>query len=195
MSNNVNVDLFYFFNHNLQHPFLNMVLPHLTHVGGFIWMCVIVIVIIVYARHKNKTTLKKVAILALIALLFSDLIVYCLKHLVNEPRPFITLDNVNLLISEDDPFSFPSGHTTSTFAVVGVFVLNMKDLVKRHYNLVNIALIIFAVLIPFTRMYVGVHYPGDVLAGVIIGISGALLVNHYKNEIFDKLEHVKIIRR
>jgi undecaprenyl-diphosphatase len=148
-------------------------------------MCAIVIAIIAYAKLKDKAALKKVAILALIALLFSDLIVLCLKHLVHAPRPFMTLDNVNLLISEDDPFSFPSGHAASTFAVIGIFVMTMKDLVKRHCHLINLAIIIFAVLIPISRMYVGVHYPGDVIAGAGIGIFGALTIKHFKEKILN----------
>ena len=184
----INVDLFYFINHTLQNPILDMTMPLFTHVGGFISMVVILVAIILLARFTNRNTLKKIAILALIALLFSGLIVFCLKHIVNEPRPFVTLDDVNLLIVEQDPFSFPSGHTTSTFSVITFFVLNMKELVKKHYKLINVALMIFALFIPFSRIYVGVHYPGDVLVGMLIGIGGAFVVNHYKEKIIEILE-------
>ena len=179
----VNVNLFYFFNHNLHNPLLNTTMPFITHLGGFIWMVVIVVAVILYAKLKNKETLKRIAVLALVALLFSDIIVLCIKHLVNEPRPFVSLDNVNLLIVEDDLFSFPSGHASSTLAVVTIFVLNMKELFKRHYRLISIALIVFAVVIPFSRVYVGVHYPIDVFCGAVIGIVAALIVNRFKNEI------------
>ena len=106
-----------------------------------------------------------------------------IKHLICEPRPFVTLDNVRLLITETDPLSFPSGHTTSTLSFVTFFVLNMKELAEKHYKIIDAALILFAVLIPFSRMYVGVHYPGDVLAGAVIGILGAWIVNRYKTKI------------
>ena len=116
-------------------------------------------------------------------MLFSALIVFCLKNLINEPRPFATLDNVNLLITENDPCSFPSGHSASTLSVVTFFIMNMKDLVKKHYLIVDIALVVFAAVIPFSRIYVGVHYPFDVLAGVIIGIFCALVVNRFGDRI------------
>ena len=179
----VNVDMFYFFNHNFQNPIFDAVMPVVTHFGGFKVLVVVLIAIILYAHLKGKRTLKRLTILALIAFLCSDIVTAILKHIICEPRPFVTLDNVHLLIAEDDPLSFPSGHTTSTFSVVTFFVLNMNELAKRHYKLIDAALIIFAVVIPFSRMYVGVHYPGDVLAGALIGIAGALIVNKYKNSI------------
>ena len=180
---NINVELFQFFNHSLENPFFNAFMPFITHFGGFIWLVVIMLLVIGYAWIKNKQSLRKIAILTLIALLFSDLIVFCIKHLINAPRPFISLSNVNLLIAENDPYSFPSGHVTSTFSVVTFFILNMKELAKKHYMLADIALIIFAIVIMFSRVYVGVHYPGDVLAGAIIGICGAFIINRFKDEI------------
>ncbi|WP_405294736.1 phosphatase PAP2 family protein [Methanobrevibacter sp.] len=179
----INLELFYFFNHNLQNPIFDAVMPVITHFGGFKVLVVVLIVIIFYAHLKGKKTLRRITILALIAFLCSDLVTAILKNLVNEPRPFVSLDNVHLLITEDDPLSFPSGHSTSTLSVVTFYILNMKELAKKHYKLIDIALVIFALVIPFSRLYVGVHYPFDVLAGAIIGIIGALVVNRYKNKI------------
>ena len=184
---NFNVDLFYFFNHNFHNPIFDAMMPIATHFGGFKVLVVVLILIIVYAHFKGKKTLKRVSVLALIAFLCSDIVTAILKHLIHEPRPFVTLDNVRLLIEESDPLSFPSGHTTSTFSFVTFYILNMKDLAKKHYRLIDVALIIFAILIPFYRMYVGVHYPGDVLAGAAIGIAGAWIVNRFGDKILSFL--------
>lgn len=186
---NGNVALFNFINHNLQNPVFDFILPIVTHFGGFEFLLALLIVIILYAHFKNKKTLKKFTILALIALLFSGLMVFLLKHLIHEPRPFVSFADVHLLVVEDDPLSFPSGHTTSTLAVVTFFILNMKELAKKHYRIIDVLLVIFAIAIPFSRIYVGVHYPVDVIAGFIVGIVGALIVNHFKDKIwniFDK---------
>ena len=59
----------------------------------------------------------------------------------------------------------------------------MKELTKKYYVAVDVALVIFAVLILFSRMYVGVHYPGDILAGTIVGLVGALIINKFKDKI------------
>ena len=181
---NVNVDLFNFFNHGLQSPVLDGIMPIFTHFGGFKFIILILVVVILFARITKRDTLKKVAIITLGVLLFSAAIAFVLKHVVHEPRPFMSLDNVHLLIAEDDLNSFPSGHATSTFAVVTSLILNMKEFAKKNYLVIDIALVIFAVLIAFSRMYLGVHYPGDILAGAIVGIVGALVINKFKDKIF-----------
>jgi undecaprenyl-diphosphatase len=183
MINNINVELFYFFNHNLENPLFDAVMPCVTGAGGFICLLAFLVLLILFAKYKKKETLKRIAILALVSLLFADIIVLCLKHIVNEPRPFVSLSDVHLLISENDPCSFPSGHSASTLSVVTFFILNMKDLIRKHYVIADIALVIFAVAIPFSRMYVGVHYPLDVLSGALIGFSCALIVDRFKNRI------------
>lgn len=187
----INVNLFYFFNQSLANPFFDAVIPVLTDLGGFVFLCLFLIILVLFAKFRKMETLKRIAILALVALLLADLIAAVLKNLILEPRPFVALDNVRLLVSENDPCSFPSGHTTSTVAVVTFFVLNMKELVKKHYLIVDILLVIFAIFIPFSRMYVGVHYPCDVLAGALLGLFGAFVVNRYKTRILTILESSK----
>ena len=151
-------------------------------------MLMIVVLVILYAKLRNKETLKKVAIIALIALLLSDLVTYAIKLVVQEPRPYMVLDNVRLLIFEDDVFAFPSGHATSTLAVISVFLLNIEDLAKKHYKILSVLLTLFAITILFSRIYCGVHYPFDVLTGALIGIAGALIVNRYKEKILNKIK-------
>jgi undecaprenyl-diphosphatase len=69
---------------------------------------------------------KKVAILGLAALFVSNVAVYLLKFIIAEPRPFLTLPNVDLLVSESEFYSFPSGHTASSFAAAVVIGLKYK---------------------------------------------------------------------
>lgn len=87
-----------------------------------------------------------------------------LKHLVARPRPWLDVAGLIPLIAEHDPNSFPSGHTTAAFAFAGaVWFTASKKWLKW-------AALIAAVLMGFSRLYVGVHYPSDVLAGVLIGL-------------------------
>ena len=172
----INLNLFYFINHSLQNPFFDWLMPILTHFGGFISLLIVLIVLIIYSWFKKYLTFRNILILTLFAFLFCDIITVFLKNFVHEPRPFVSFSNVHLLINESDPNSFPSGHTCSTLSVIAVLVLNMKKLSKNHYKIISTFLIVFALIIGFSRIYVGVHYPADVLAGGIIGIVGALLI-------------------
>lgn len=180
----INEALFIYINQHLQNPTLDMIMSGITDLGGFIILILAVLALLIFAHLTKRRTLKRVAIIALVALLLSDLIAVFLKNYVHEPRPFMALKNVHLIIAENDPNSFPSGHATSTLAVVSVFLLNMDDLVKKYHVVIDIALLVFAVIIMFSRVYCGVHYPFDVLAGALIGISGALIVNYFKDNIF-----------
>lgn len=92
-----------------------------------------------------------------------------LKHLVARPRPFVELAGLTALVTESDPNSFPSGHTTAAFA----FAVALWPNVPRRW--MAWAGLCAAVLMAFSRLYVGVHYPSDVLAGALMGcLAGCL---------------------
>ena len=85
-----------------------------------------------------------------------------LKHLVQRPRPFDTYGGLQVLIHRPADWSFPSGHASASFAAA--FVL-------YHYmpKKFSIPALILATLIAFSRLYLGVHYPSDVIGGAAIG--------------------------
>ncbi|KNZ42782.1 phosphatase PAP2 family protein [Acetobacterium bakii] len=85
-----------------------------------------------------------------------------LKPFVARPRPF-TAYEINLLIPKPIDLSFPSGHSASAFAIVWAYFITQKDYWRW-------GLVVFALLISFSRLYLFVHYPTDVIAGIIIGI-------------------------
>jgi undecaprenyl-diphosphatase len=90
-----------------------------------------------------------------------------IKPLFKRDRPWITLEDFEPLIFEDDPNSFPSGHTGAAFSVA---MACMRTFSRRWGKLISM---VMATLMGFSRMYVGVHFLSDVTAGAIIGlISG-----------------------
>ena len=105
------------------------------------------------------------------ALLLSAAIVACLKLGVVEERPFKVLSHANQLVVPSEPNSFPSGHTSSTFSVVTVLVHEFW----KNKGLVVI-LIAFSLILAFSRVYCGVHYPLDVVVGAMVGILSGILV-------------------
>lgn len=89
------------------------------------------------------------------------------KSLFSRPRPFVSLDDVTMLVLPPDEFSFPSGHTAAAFVVATVAGSCIPGLL--------IPLTVMAMLIGLSRVYSGVHYPSDIVAGAMLGsLSGVV---------------------
>lgn len=84
-----------------------------------------------------------------------------IKRWVKRKRPFDRIEGIRFLIAPPDQFSFPSGHTAGAF----VFAILIGHLIP----IASVPLLIWAALVGYSRVYVGVHYPTDVLAGAILG--------------------------
>ena len=98
-----------------------------------------------------------------------------LKSLVMQPRPFVSLPDVRLLISPPSSYSFPSVNATYAFAASSGASLTARRLLGRLPIWVW-GFLALAVAVSYSRVYVGVHYPSDVLSGAIIGILIGWLV-------------------
>lgn len=168
---NLNIDIFYLINNNLSNPILDLIMPPFTNLGSFVGLLTLCILAILICKHYNKDNYLQISKLCLYALLVSAGIVICLKLGIMENRPYTTLSHVNQLVVPSEPNSFPSGHTSSTFSVVTVLVYEFRQ--KKF--LVSI-LILFSILIAFSRVYCGMHYPLDVAVGAMVGIASAVLV-------------------
>lgn len=93
-----------------------------------------------------------------------------LKHLVARPRPWLMVEGLVHLIEEGDPNSFPSGHTTAAFASCVVWFRTLP------WKWGRVTALVAAVGMGFSRLYVGVHYPSDVLGGMAVGTLCAMAV-------------------
>ncbi|MDD3370047.1 MAG: phosphatase PAP2 family protein [Lachnospiraceae bacterium] len=147
----------------LRIPVLNPFFVFITNLGnaGAIWLVISVLLLI------PKRT-RKIGVLSILALIGSLLINnLMLKNLVGRTRPYENIANLQLLVHKASDFSFPSGHTGSSFAAAYVLY---KELPKKY----GIPAMILAGLIGFSRLYVGIHYPTDVLAGTVLGIFIAI---------------------
>lgn len=92
-----------------------------------------------------------------------------IKPLITRPRPWVAMEDFVSLVTSSDPHSFPSGHTTAAFAFGVALLLTLPQ------KWAKAAAIIAAALMGLSRLYVGVHFPTDVLAGAVIGtVCGVL---------------------
>jgi len=123
---------------------------------------------------------RRAGVLALGGLLINLLAVNCtLKPLIGRPRPWVILDGFEPLLYSHSP-SFPSGHTSSAFA----FAFAVLPAVEIKW--LKIASISAAILMGLSRLYVGVHYPSDVLGGAVIGAFCGLLAVWLYRKFFQK---------
>ena len=145
--------------HNtLQCGVLDFLMPKLTALGngGVVW--VVAAAALTVSKEYRRYGIAMFTALAAGVLIGNA----CLKNLVARPRP-CWLENVPLLITNPTDYSFPSGHTLS--AVIGAAVLTK---VNRKFGFAAIPL---AALIAFSRLYLYVHFPSDVLASVVLGTA------------------------
>ena len=153
---------------NLYCTFLDFLMPIITVFGdaGIFWIAVAVVLLLIPKYRKVGLTMGAAL---LIGLLLCNL---TLKPLVARMRPYDYKleyfgESVKLLVERQSDSSFPSGHTIASFeAATALMIYNRK---------MGIPAMILAVLIAFSRLYLYVHYPTDVLASVVLGIGVAFL--------------------
>lgn len=150
-------------------------MPYVTYLGDIIVLLLIIVVLFFTGRRK-------VALIAILGLIIASLIVSLIKPTVGELRPFLVLQHVNLLVYESGKYSFPSGHTSLAFTIATILGLSYKF---KNIKLIYIALVI-AAIVGFSRVYVGVHYPGDILGGMIVGVLSGLVSLKLGDFIFKK---------
>ena len=124
--------------------------------GGFIWF-VIGIWLIVREEKRDKHFFLPLGVTGMLSWFFSEVLV---KSVVTRIRPSNVLENV-VSIGFPNGYSFPSSHATLAFALAVVLSYKEPKRKKLFYSL--------AILIAFSRIYLGYHFPGDVLAGAALG--------------------------
>ncbi|MBQ9857498.1 MAG: phosphatase PAP2 family protein, partial [Oscillospiraceae bacterium] len=144
-------------------PALDFLMPKITLLGdaGIFWMIIAAALLLF---RKTRRTGVGMLLALLMGLLLCNL---TLKPLCQRPRPYDYQYDVfgrviPLIIERQHDFSFPSGHTIASFEAAGVIVMNNKKW--------GAAALVLACLIAFSRMYLYVHYPTDVLTSVVLGL-------------------------
>ncbi len=146
--------------------FMDVVMPHLTAIGnaGFIWIAV-AIALMCTKKYRRGGAFMLVGLV--LGLIFGNVI---LKNLIARPRPCWIM-GTEILIPTPNDFSFPSGHTLASF--ISVFVL------WRLNRRFGIAALVVAILMAFSRLYLFVHFPTDILGGIVLAYLVSLLIKKY----------------
>lgn len=175
-------DILLFVQDHLRFPLLTAFFIPFTTLGnhGELWIFLSLLLLL-----SPKT--RKAGLLGLLSLLvcflFND---FVLKLLFARPRPFASIELLEPIIRLPSDHSFPSGHSNASFAAA---CGQCRGLSQRWLKVLLLSL---AVLMAFSRLYVGVHYPTDVLAGALEGIFGSWLVWRLLDGPYDQAQqHLK----
>ncbi len=153
----------------LHNAVLDPIMVGITSLGNAGWFW-IVLTAIFLAVPKYRKCGVRMAIALILDLILCNLI---LKPLAARPRPCWIDEQVKMLVSAPKDYSFPSGHSAASFAAaVSIFILHKKA---------GIAALILAGLIAFSRLYLFVHFPTDVFAGIAVGFICAFLAVKIQN--------------
>lgn len=159
--------LFYLINDVWTTPVLDWLMPALSRAGnlGAVWL-VLLGVIAIFGKRAGRT----LALAGLFALVLGHTMSDVIKVLIVRPRPFASLPDVRPLVTEPISYAFPSGHAASAVSAATGAVLAAQRCLTR-VPLWGWAMLVLAAAISYSRVYVGVHYPTDVLAGAGLGVA------------------------
>lgn len=164
------ISILNFIQENLRSPLMDNIMYFFTLIGdnGIIWI-IISLILLFTKKYKHIGIVMLISLT--ICLCLGELII---KNIICRPRPFYVNQEVVLFISPPLGYSFPSGHTSSSFS--SAFLLS------KISKKVGILAFTLASLISFSRLYFFVHYPTDVLTGILFGILISYVVCRVYNK-------------
>ena len=143
---------------HLQWGFLDGAMQAVSFLGEAGWVFVLITLLMLARKKTRPVGLALLVSLALSLLVCNGL----LKTLVARPRPFHLRPDTMLIVSQPRDYSFPSGHTSAAFAFAGAL------LAAKHPC--RWAAVVFGIVMGFSRLYLYVHFPTDVIGGVLVGL-------------------------
>lgn len=186
MITNIDHAILLWIEENLRFDWLTPVWKVITYFGegGYFWIALCLLLILI--KKTRKIGFLMLASLALNAILVN----VCIKNVVARVRPYDQFSDITRLIEAQKDWSFPSGHTSASFACAMGMTLSIDQIYKKWC----IPCWILALLIAFSRLYLGVHFPSDVLCGALIGMISAGIVYCFIKYVEDEREKKKAMK-
>lgn len=171
-------DILLWIQDNLRAGWLDPIMKFITYLanGGALWIGICVLLLIL---KKTRTTGLVCSCSLAATFLINNII---LKNIIARTRPYEVVEGLNRIIGAQSDYSFPSGHSGASFAVAVVMFMEMP---KKY----GVPALIMATLIALSRLYVGVHYPSDVIAGILTGTLYAVITVTIYRKCFKGKKH------
>jgi 4-amino-4-deoxy-L-arabinose transferase-like glycosyltransferase/membrane-associated phospholipid phosphatase len=160
---NTDAELFRFINHALTSPILDRLMPFASG-NAYFNPALLVLGFLLFWKGGKRGRLCLIMLAVIVPL--GDNLVGHIKNAIGRDRPFLALSDVHLLVGKSGSFSMPSGHAANWFCATMVAFI--------YYRRSVWVMLPMALMVSFSRIYNGVHYPGDVLAGAALGAGFAV---------------------
>jgi len=156
---------------NFHNQWLDSFFSKFTFLGDGIFALILSLLFLIFKK-------KEASLLILITFAFSGLVAQLIKHIANSPRPKLFFNPAIYVhfvdgVTVSNNFSFPSGHTTTAFAVATLIVLIAEK------KIIQLPLLLIAILIGYSRIYLGQHFLLDVISGAFIGSISTLFTVYF----------------
>jgi undecaprenyl-diphosphatase len=171
--NEWDLSVFKLINVGLSSPILDVVLGFITNFGSTVFWLVMAILLWVAGKKED-------AILLAVAIIIGGVIFLPLKLIFYRARPYMVLTDIHVLDTESG-FSFPSGHSKNVFSAAAI-------LGNKHRKWASL-LYVLSFVVSFSRIYIGVHWPIDVVVGAVAGWLIGIIVLKYETKILKLVEH------
>lgn len=165
--------VFFFLDRTIANQVCDKIVEFFYRIPGVYMIVLIGVIGLVSGKKYNKWS----SLIFLSSFSVSTYFYKVIKSFFHRPRPFHILENVRLLLGPHGGFSFPSGHATISFCLAAVIALRYPKLRYASFSAAS--------LVAISRVYIGVHYPSDILTGAVIGVFTGYFITKTVSEVID----------
>lgn len=168
-------------NRKMRNKYFDFFMIRITNLGGPVFSSLVLFVFLLFGSREVRF----IGFEMFCTLTISQIIVHSLKKILSRERPYKILEQLNTFGINLKDYSFPSGHSAASFSIATTIALNIPRL--------SIIVFVLAIIVGISRIYLGVHYPTDVAAGIIIGFGIAFIGHlYFLDSIYDLAKLIRI---